>query len=50
MEFIAPPSRPGEGAPMTVFGRDPDGNIIEMAEAAPAGSPSHLGLPAKETT
>jgi catechol 2,3-dioxygenase-like lactoylglutathione lyase family enzyme len=50
MEFIAPPSRPGEGAPMTVFGRDPDGNIIEMAEAAPAGSPSHLALPAKETT
>ena len=46
MVFIAPPSRPGDGAPMTVFGRDPDGNIIEMQEAAPQGAPNHLPLPA----
>jgi catechol 2,3-dioxygenase-like lactoylglutathione lyase family enzyme len=46
MEFIGTPSRPGEGAPLTVFGRDPDGNIIEMQEAAPPGAPNHLAVPA----
>jgi catechol 2,3-dioxygenase-like lactoylglutathione lyase family enzyme len=42
MRFHAPPMRVAEGLPISVYGQDPDGNVIELQESPPLSSELRL--------